>query len=215
MGAVKGAAGANRDPNAQVNEGPLRSVSLGPFLISKYEVTQAQWKRVMGSNPSKHWPGGAFPGVTLAHPVENVSWTDCQTFARRLGLRLPSESQWEYVARAGTRTVWWTGNRKASLSNSQARGVAENVGDQSYTKVSRQIGESWDDGAAIHEDMDGSYADAPSDGSASTNSDPARVRRGGSWGGDANYSRSGYRDYREPKDRSANLGLRLVASVAD
>jgi formylglycine-generating enzyme required for sulfatase activity len=71
-----------------------------PFAIGRYEVTQAQWQAVMGSNPS------AFQG--LERPVETVTWRDAQEYLRRLqahtgkAYRLPSEAEWEYAARAGS-----------------------------------------------------------------------------------------------------------------
>ena len=71
-------------------------VTLSPFLIAKFEVSQAEWKRVMGSNPSE------FKGDEL--PVENVSWDDIQEFEEKTGLTLPTEAQWEYACRAGTST---------------------------------------------------------------------------------------------------------------
>ncbi len=84
------------------------------FLIGKYEVTQAQWKKVMGSNPSYFQEGK----VTNAdqHPVESVSWNDVQMFIKRLNqlekgkaiYRLPTEFEWEYAARAGaTDDISW------------------------------------------------------------------------------------------------------------
>lgn len=80
------------------------------FWLGKYEVTQAQWVAVMGSNPSH------FKGDDL--PVEEISWYDCQSFIRKLNLdqrgdgtyRLPTEAEWEYACRAGTTTPFHFGN---------------------------------------------------------------------------------------------------------
>jgi len=77
------------------NERPVHEVTLSPFWISKYEVTQAQWEAVMGSNPS-HNKGDD------RRPVEMVSWDDVQEFEVKTGFTLPTEAQWEYSCRAGT-----------------------------------------------------------------------------------------------------------------
>ena len=88
------------------------------FEIGKYEVTQGQWKAIMGSNPSQ------FSSCGSDCPVESVSWDDCHTFIRKLnqqvdggGFRLPTEAEWEYTCRAGTTSAFSTG---ACLSTSQA-----------------------------------------------------------------------------------------------
>ena len=76
------------------NEGPIHEVTLSPFLIAKYELTQGEWESVMGSNPS------LFTG-NPNRPVETVSWHEAQEFVALTGLRLPTEAQWEYACRAG------------------------------------------------------------------------------------------------------------------
>jgi serine/threonine protein kinase/formylglycine-generating enzyme required for sulfatase activity len=115
--------GPNYDPEAQSNEGPPHEVELSPYFLSKYEMTQGQWQRFTDVNPSYYhreryspgWNRGR-KGWTALHPVEQVSWFDCEAAMKRLGLLLPSEAQWEYGARAGTKTVWWTGNEKQALA---------------------------------------------------------------------------------------------------
>jgi len=93
-------------------------VTLDPFFISKFEMTQGQWLRVTGKNPS-HYVPGSHPGgkaVTLANPVEQVTWGACVEVLRKLDLVLPTEAQWEYACRAGTETVYATGNTVSSLA---------------------------------------------------------------------------------------------------
>jgi formylglycine-generating enzyme required for sulfatase activity len=87
-------------------------------------MTQGQWVRAVGRNPSDYDPQHYSAEwnrfglkADLVHPVEQVSWNDCTEVLRRLGLELPSEAQWEYGARAGTTTVWWTGNDKRNLAD--------------------------------------------------------------------------------------------------
>ncbi len=78
-----------------------------PYYIGKYEVTQAEWKQVIGTNPSV-FQGSRVRGNADRHPVDNVTWADAQEFVRKLNAmdrtaryRLPTEFEWEYAARAG------------------------------------------------------------------------------------------------------------------
>ena len=124
--------GRNYDPLAERDEGPVHEVELSPCLFSKYELTQGQWVRLTGSNPSYHQVRRGIVGVT--HPVEQVSWTEALRRLGHAGLTLPLESQWEYAIRAGTQTVWWTGAARESLAG------AANLADAS---AARQ-GATWD-----------------------------------------------------------------------
>jgi formylglycine-generating enzyme required for sulfatase activity len=97
------------------DEIPVHKVTLTqPFYLGKYEVTQEQWEKVMGGNPS------VFKGTNL--PVENVSWNDCQSFLaelqRKTGRKfaLPTEAQWEYACRAGTTTTFSFGDDETTLA---------------------------------------------------------------------------------------------------
>ncbi len=159
-------AAPSHDTLAQPNEGPVHEVRLSPFFLSKYELTQAQWLRFTGQNPSQDspenydpsWNSAGLPG-DLLHPVEQVSWNDCAEVCRRLGLSLPSEARWEYAARAGTTSPWWTGFELESLAG------AVNVADR-YAVA--QLGEAlsagndlWlDDGNTTHARV-GSYLPNP------------------------------------------------------
>ena len=100
-----------------------------PYYIGKYEVTQGQWKRVMGNNPSVY-QGAAAGGVdTDTYPVENVTWSDAQAFIQKLNAlektrayRLPTEFEWEYAARAGAEDdITWSDIRRVAFIGGNLR----------------------------------------------------------------------------------------------
>ncbi len=99
-------------------ERPVRRVTIDkPYYIGRFEVTQAQWQAVMGNNP------GQVKGPQL--PVHGVSWNDCRAFLQKLrertgksGFRLPTEEEWEYACRAGSRTRYAFGDEAGSLAES-------------------------------------------------------------------------------------------------
>ncbi len=226
--------GANYDLRALANETPVHEVTLSPYFLSKYEMTQGQWLRFTGRNPSQYGPNNNFAGHqhNLLHPVEQVTWTQCVEVLTRLGLSLPSEAQWENGCRGGTDTAWWTGADRESL-----RGNA-NLADQSAARAGAtwQDIEDWpdlDDGWAVHAAV-GSFAENPfglhevhgnvwewcRDGygnySAMKQRDPVtptegdryRVSRGGCFFVAASSARSASRGSRTPEFQYDNLGLR-------
>lgn len=125
----------NMDPYAHSMEGPITEVTLEPFFISKYEMTQGQWFRLASGeyNIATAKPSTVLDRSTIntkrpiryasynlspENPVEAISWIEAMdVLERTCRLSLPSEAQWEYAARGGTSTVFWFGNNVADFGN--------------------------------------------------------------------------------------------------
>jgi serine/threonine protein kinase len=230
------------DPEASASGGPVHSVTLDPFFISKYEMTQGQWLRIAGENPCMFYPGskvsGKPTGATLRNPVELVSWNDCDLILKRLNLTFPREAQWEYACRGGTTTIWYTGNDPRSLNG------YENLADAG-SKDLRNITwrhEDWlDDGHGVHapvgtyranpfglHDMVGNVSEwcfcywrdykyhdvSPGTGEALGGGYwPHRVYRGSSFWNVAAYGKSAVRKADMPRMRSRMTGVRPAMLV--
>lgn len=195
------------------SEKPAHSVTLSGYYIGKYEVTQAQWKAVMGNNPSY------FKGDNL--PVEQVSWNDVQEFIRKLNqqtgksYRLPTEAEWEYAARGGSNSRGY----KYSGSNNIGSvawydGNSGNTTHAVGTKSPNELG-IYDMSGNVYEwcqDWYGSsyYSNSPQRNPQGPASGSDRVCRGGSWIYSARGFRVSFRDYYSPVIRSYDLGFRLV-----
>ena len=195
------------------DEKPTHRVSLSSFYIGKYEVTQALWKAVMGSNPSR------FEGDNL--PVERVSWNDCQTFLRKLNamtgknFRLPTEAEWEFSARGGnlSRGYQYSGSKKiddVAWYRNNSGSKTHNVG----TKAPNELG-IYDMSGNVWEwcqDWYGDYHGYSQTNPTGPSSGANRVYRGGSWGSGAWLCRVAFRDNYTPGSRGNGLGLRLALS---
>ena len=199
------------------DERPVHHVTIPKaFAVGKFEVTQAQWEAVMGSNPS-HYKGSN-------KPVENVSWDEAKEYILKLNNRLDlpgrpdryrllSEAEWEYVARAGTETKHHFGN---AISKSHANYDGSRTVD---------VGQYPANGFGLHgvhgnvwewtEDCwNESYAGAPSNGIAWISGNcGARVLRGGSWGLIPGLVRSAARDWSYAGYRSDGGGFRVARTL--
>jgi formylglycine-generating enzyme required for sulfatase activity len=207
-------------------EVPHRVEVSRPFYMGTTEVTQGQWQRVMGGNPS--WFRGCGPDC----PVERVSWHDVQAFLGRLGdlshhaFRLPTEAEWEYACRAGTTTPFHTGE---TLSTAQANYDGEGpYGDAPPGKFRRsptRVASFAPNRFGLH-DMHGNVWEWTQDWHcpypASGARDPLgscatdfKVIRGGSWYFDANSARCALRYTHRPQDSGFSLGFRVVMEAKD
>ncbi|MBL8753609.1 MAG: SUMF1/EgtB/PvdO family nonheme iron enzyme [Planctomycetes bacterium] len=96
---------ANVDPDTPKEQEPSYTLELQPYFLARCEMTQAQWQRHTGANPATYRIGGGLTAIASArHPIELVTWEECDRALRQLDLCFPTEAQWEFAYRAGTRT---------------------------------------------------------------------------------------------------------------
>jgi formylglycine-generating enzyme required for sulfatase activity len=186
------------------------------FWIGKYPVTQAQWLRVMGNNPS------TFRDAGLEAPVENVSWDDTQRFCsavsrvERMELRLPTEAEWEYACRAGSTGPYCFDSPYVGELLDYAW-FSENSGETTHP-VGQKKPNDW----GLH-DMHGNvwewcadwyekYTKGPATDPKGPRSGSARVLRGGSWCDSAEGCRSALRSRAHPAGQFHYLGFRVAVS---
>ncbi len=229
------------EPGHSPEEGPVHRVALDAFFASKFELTQGQYAALTGANPAvlsreRDEPRGV--PATPAHPVENVNWDVGAAWLRRANLAFPTEAQWEYLARAGTRSAWWTGPERDSL-----RGAA-NLADSQAAKH----GQDWleisdwpelDDGFAFHapvgsyranafglydvlgnvgewcDDVFGDYSKPaqPGDGRRTSGYVLNRPLRGGGFSNRASDLRCAKRVMMSPEIAAPQIGLRPVKAI--
>jgi formylglycine-generating enzyme required for sulfatase activity len=213
--------GSNDSPD----EGPVHRVTVRRgFYMGRHEVTQAQWREVMGMTISQQRgkvnPPSDMAGEGDNYPMYYVSWDEAQAFIQQLNAqndgftyRLPSEAEWEYACRAGSTDVY------ASLPLNTIGWWNDNSGLQSHP-----VGQKSPNAFGLY-DMHGnvwewcrdyyqeSYRGAPADGSARRRKGASgyRVIRGGSWDYDSAHLRSSNRDSLPPQTRGNHIGFRVVA----
>ena len=209
---MMGATSEMKDPYS--DEKPVHQVTLtNDYYMGKYEVTQALWQAVMGSNPSN------FKGDNL--PVETVNWNDCQEFISKLNsltgrkFRLPTEAEWEYAARGGKKSRSYQYSGSSNISDvAWYDGNSVNKTHPVGTKQANELG-IYDMTGNVWEwcsDWYGFYSSSSQTNPTGADSGSGRVCRGGGWCDDAVCCRLSFRDCTPPDFRGYNLGLRLALS---
>ena len=196
---------------------PIHTVHVDPIYLGKLEITQAQWRALMGSNPSAH-QGKGYPDADRM-PVENVSWDDARAFIERLNeripggrFRLPTEVEWERAARAGTtRAVSLT--QIAWFDGPQRAGSPRRAG----TKMPNALG-LFDLYGNVWEWCSSLYLPYPYDaldGRESSSASGLRVLRGGGYADSATYLDAGARHGERPYRRLPWNGFRIARDVPE
>lgn len=215
---VKGGCFQMGDDDGDREERPVHEACIGNFYMGRFEVTQAQWKSIMGKNPSKNKD-------SELNPVEDVSWNDVQDFIRELNqrtgrnYRLPTEAEWEYAARSGGRREKWAGTTNESDLGNYA------WYDDNSRRNSHQVGQKRPNDFGIY-DMSGNvaewvsdtydndyYKNSPRINPTGPSRDNDRVFRGGSYRDRAKDARTTKRDKKSTRRSDNTIGFRLALSA--
>ncbi len=201
--------------DGKYNERPVHEVCVDDFYMGKYEVTQGEWEKIMGSNPSDFKKGDNYP-------VENVSWNDIMQFLPKLNsrscrkYRLPTEAEWEYAARSGGKKEKYAGGNTVDVLT----WYSDNSGMSTHKAGTKRA-----NGLGLY-DMSGNvsewcldwygrnyYKKSPKQNPLRKEKGSRRVARGGSWYDSPRFVRSAKRFRLMPDVRDNGLGFRLVLPV--
>ena len=205
------------------DEKPMHRVAVNSFQIGKYEVTQAQWKAVMGTTVrqqrDKVNPNWSLYGEGDSYPMYYVSWDDVQKFISRLNkatgkrYRLPTEAEWEYAARGGahSKDYKYSGSNKLD----KVAWFEDNSDEQTHpvgTKKANELGIHDMSGNVFEwcQDRHGRYSGSFQRNPKGANTGHDRVNRGGSCYARAYHCRVAYRFCSSPDFRAVTLGFRVV-----
>ena len=216
-------------PNCNSHETPLHQVTLSAFYMGRYEVTQAQWTAVIGSNPSY------FQGQTNSpsRSVERASWNMIAgtnqtppSFMSVTGLRLPTEAEWEYAYRAGTTTAFhsFPGYANGTNDDTLLGNIAWNSGNNgdpgSATYGTKPVGGKFANALGLHDmsgnvwewcqDLDGGYSSEAQTNPIGPATGSSRVLRGGTWNENSYYCRASGRYSTSPDSTYYYYGFRVV-----
>jgi formylglycine-generating enzyme required for sulfatase activity len=210
MGAPVGEREADND------ERPQHTVTLSPFYLGKFPVTNDQYARFLAENPGApepgHWANRAYNQAN--QPVVGVSWDQARAYAEWAGLRLPTEAEWEYACRGGSKGRYCSGNTEADLdrvgwSRANSGGRLHAVGEKEPNAwgIHDMHGNVWEWCA----DWYGPYQAEAQTNPVGPDEGQVRVVRGGGWDGGAGDCRSAQRSSDSPGLRDDVLGFRLLA----
>jgi formylglycine-generating enzyme required for sulfatase activity len=211
---VKGGTFQMGSNDGDSDEKPVHTVTVSDFYIGKYEVTQKQWREIMGNNPSN------FKNCDNC-PVEMVSWNDVQEFIKKLNqktgknYRLPTEAEWEYAARGGSQS---RGYKYAGSNNiGEVAWYDDNSSSKTHAVGGKKPNELgiYDMSGNVYEwcsDWYGNYSAGSQRNPQGPTSGTIRVLRGGGWGSGAGVCRVSGRFLNAPGGRDRNSGFRLAVS---
>lgn len=193
------------------DERPVHEVCISGFYLGTYEVTQAQWFKVMGSKPS------FFDLCGDSCPVEQISWSDAQEFITRLNrlsgkkFRLPTEAEWEYACTEGGRQeVYCGGDGTDGLGwiNTNSGGTAHPVGMKKPNSLGLfdMSGNVWE----WVSDWKGDYNSGKQNNPSGPDFSSTKMRRGGSWQYGPAQSRATWRSSGYPDDQALDVGFRIA-----
>jgi sulfatase modifying factor 1 len=203
-----------------------RTVTIGKaFYMQTTEVTQGQWKAVMGTEP---WKGEDYVKEGPNYASTYVSWNDAVAYCKKLSekesktYRLPTEAEWEYACRAGAKTTWSFGDDENKLGDyawyrENAWDIDEKYAHQVRLKKPNAFG-LYDMHGNVHEWChdyfeEDYYKQSPAKDPTGPTSGSSRVLRGGSWIGLSRFTRSAYRSRVGAGRRHGNYGFRLVREL--
>jgi len=225
------------DKERELDEGPVHTVCLDGFWMGKYEVTNTEFRKFRPNHNSQSFD---FHYLNRNNqPVVYVSWIDAKAFARwltqqhrgRYEFRLPTEAEWEYACRAGTKTArFWGNNREnacsyANIADSQAKdnwsywsthdcddghAVAAPVGSYHFNGfgLHDMLGNVWEWCEDIY--SRNAYLKHEHNNPVNTKGSSSRVYRGGSWSSYVRHCRAAYRLHQKPDNKYYSLGFRLM-----
>jgi formylglycine-generating enzyme required for sulfatase activity len=203
------------------NESPKHTLLIDSFLIDKHEVTQADFERAMGNNPSK------IKGEK--HPVERVTWTEARDYCGKVGKRLPTEAEWEKAAKGGRDTIYFWGNKpkswKANFCDLNCDFYWKQKEFNDGHAATAPVGSFDPNGYELY-DMAGNvyewvsdwysedyYKTSPRNNPQGPPGGETKVLRGGAWNNNPSFVRPTYRYSKNLKSRLDNIGFRCASTL--